>query len=81
MSNPTANFFLGKKYFSIILALVLLILPQVSQAIESRKVEKLIEGALSPVEKQNRIKEKQLVLKKGLKALEKKIAYNPTACP
>ena len=65
MSNPTSIFFLHKKYFSVILALVLFFLPQVSRSIESRKIEKLIEGALSPIEKQNRIKEKQLILKKG----------------
>ena len=65
MSNLTGNFFPHKKYFSVILALVLFFLPQVSRSIESRKIEKLIEGALSPIEKQNRIKEKQLILKKG----------------
>jgi len=65
MSNPTSNSFPHKKYFSVILALVLFFLPQVSRSIESRKIEKLIEGALSPIEKQNRIKEKQLILKKG----------------
>ena len=65
MSNPIVKFFPCKKYFSTILALVFLFFPQVSQAIESRKIEKLIEGALSPIEKQNRIKEKQLVLKQG----------------
>ena len=67
MSNPIINFLLCKKYYSIILALILFFLPQISQGIESRKIEKLIEGALSPIEKQDRIKEKQLVLKKGKK--------------
>ena len=57
MSNLTGNFFLHKKYFSVILVLALFFSPQVSRAIESRKIEKLIEGALSPIEKQNRIKE------------------------
>ena len=65
MSNPTANFLLYKKYHSIIFAMVLFFLPQSSNAIESRKIDKLIEGALSPIEKQNLIKEKQLFLKKG----------------
>ena len=69
MSNLTGNFFLHKKYFSVILALVLFFSPEVSRAIESRKIEKLIEGALSPIEKQNRIKEKQLVLIAKLKTL------------
>ena len=65
MSNPTVNFLLCKKYFSVILALVLLFSPRVSQSIESRTIEKLIEGALSSIEKQNLIQEKQLVLKQG----------------
>jgi len=65
MSNPTINFLLHKKYYSVLPALIFFFLPQVSQAIESRKIEKLIEGALSPIEKQNLIKEKQLVLAKG----------------
>ena len=65
MSNPTANLLLSEKYFPTILALVFLFLPQISQAIESRKIEKLIEGARSPIEKQNHIKEKLLVLKQG----------------
>ena len=55
MNNPKVNFLLFKKYFSAILVLALLFLPQFSQAIESRKIEKLIEGALSPIEKQNLI--------------------------
>ena len=45
--------------------MVLIFLPQASPAIESRKIEKLIEGALSPADKQNLIKEKQLILNKG----------------
>ena len=65
MSNPPVNFFLSEKYFPPILVLVLLLLPQISQAIESRKIEKLIEDAQSPIEKQTRIKEKQLVLEQG----------------
>ena len=65
MSNPSVNFFLSKKYFPPILVLVLWLLPQISHAIESRKIEKLIEDAQSPIEKQIRIKEKQLVLKQG----------------
>jgi len=45
--------------------MVLIFLPQASHAIESRKIEKLIEGAMSPADKQNLIKEKQLILNKG----------------
>jgi hypothetical protein len=42
------------------LVFTLLLCPQISQAIESRKIEKLIEGAQSPIEKKLRILESEL---------------------
>jgi len=65
MSNSTVCCLPTKKYFLTILILTILFYPQISQAIESRKIEKLIEGAQSPIEKKLRIKEKESVLRRG----------------
>ncbi|HIO22763.1 MAG TPA: cytochrome c, partial [Nitrospinaceae bacterium] len=47
------------------LVFTILLFPQISQAIESRKIEKLIEGAQSPAEKKLRIQEKESILRQG----------------
>ena len=57
MSNSTVCFPPPTKYLNVMLVFTLLFCPQISQAIESRKIEKLIEGAQSPIEKQISIKE------------------------
>ena len=65
MSNSTVCFLPSTKYLHIMLVFTLLFCPQISQAIESRKIEKLIEGAQSPTEKKIRIQEKESILMQG----------------
>ena len=65
MSNSTVCFLPSTKYLHVMLVFTLLFCPQISQAIESRKIEKLIEGAQSPIEKKLRIQEKESILMQG----------------
>ena len=65
MSSSTAFFLPSTRYFYIIFVLVFLLCPKNSQAIESRKIEKLIEGAQSPVEQKLQAQEKKAILSMG----------------
>ena len=65
MSNSTVSFLPSTRCLHIVLVFTLLLFPQISQAIESRKIEKLIEGAQSPAEKKLRIQEKESILRQG----------------
>jgi len=65
MSNSTVSFLPSTRCLHIVLVFTILLFPQISQAIESRKIEKLIEGAQSPAEKKLRIQEKESILRQG----------------
>jgi len=65
MSNSTVYFLPSTRCLHIVLVFTILLFPQISQAIESRKIEKLIEGAQSPAEKKIRIQEKESILRQG----------------
>jgi len=65
MSNSTVCFLPSTRCLHIVLVFTILFFPQISQAIESRKIEKLIEGAQSPTEKKLRIQEKESILRQG----------------
>ena len=65
MSNSTVSFLPSTRCLHIVLVFTILFFPQISQAIESRKIEKLIEGAQSPAEKKLRIQEKESILRQG----------------
>ena len=65
MSNSTVSFLPSTRCLHIVLVFTILLFPQISQAIDSRKIEKLIEGAQSPAEKKLRIQEKESILRQG----------------
>ena len=65
MKDLTAPLLPLTTYIYIIFALTSLFYPQLSLAIESRKIEKMIEEAKPPAEKAALFQERERILKQG----------------